>query len=225
LTDPLQNPAWHALVDRQADLALREGVAARYRPAISRLAALAEPSRAALADLARLVDPGDYVLVVDVESIGDLGDAWRASEAMPLVQMLCHEPLASSDLAVDSLGPPDVDDMMELVEQTHPGPFERGTLEMGTYLGRHENGRLVAMAGERMKLPGYTEVSAVCTSPDYTGRGLAEALVRHVAVPIQEAGEVAFLHVIATNARAIGLYERMGFRRSRTALITPLVRV
>jgi predicted GNAT family acetyltransferase len=224
VTDPLQNPIWHALVGRHADLARRDGSAARYVPEVSRLAALEQASRTALDCLARLVEPGDYVLAIDVEPIGDLGDSWRAGDAISLVQMVCREKLAATDLEVEPLSASDADDVMELVERTQPGPFERGTLRMGTYRGRREDGRLIAMAGERMKLSGYTEVSAVCTSPDHQGRGLGEALVRSVAVPIQQAGDVVFLHVLESNTRAIGLYERMGFRTSRTALITPLSR-
>lgn len=188
------------------------------------MAGLARPTQAALADLAKIVESGDFVLVAGGDELDDPGPAWRAAEPVPLLQMVAGEPLEASDLAVEELGEKDVDEVMALVEITEPGPFERGTVEMGRYVGLREGGRLVAMAGERMKPPGRTEISAVCTHPDFRGRGLGESFVREVAVGIQAAGDLAFLHVHTGNERAIALYERLGFTRRRESRIVPLVR-
>jgi predicted GNAT family acetyltransferase len=110
-----------------------------------------------------------------------------------------------------ALGPADVDEMVALVELTRPGPFARRTLAMGRYIGIRDSGRLVAMAGERMHLDGYTEVSAVCTHPDYRGRSYARMLVSEIGSGIVERGETPFLHVYATNDVAIRTYEKLGF--------------
>ena len=111
------------------------------------------------------------------------------------------------------LGERDVPEMMALAALTKPGPFGRRTRELGAYLGIRESGNLVAMAGERLRVPGYTEVSAVCTHPDHVGRGHARALITEMVKQICNRNEVPFLHVRADNLRAIGLYEHMGFRK------------
>jgi predicted GNAT family acetyltransferase len=116
------------------------------------------------------------------------------------------------DLELEELGAADSAAMIELTFITRPGPFEKRTYELGTYLGIRCDGRLVARAGERLKVPGYTEVSAVCTHPDHTGRGYASILMNEVMGRIRDRREKAFLHVREDNVRAIQLYERLGFR-------------
>ena len=110
----------------------------------------------------------------------------------------------------------DVPDMMALVELTRPGPFGERTIEMGRYWGHGDtNGRLVAMAGERLHLEGWTEISAVCTHPDHRGRGLAATLSHHVATAILERGEQPFLHAAEGNDPALSVYRRLGFADRR----------
>jgi predicted GNAT family acetyltransferase len=116
-----------------------------------------------------------------------------------------------ADGAVVELGRADVPDMLRLAELTRPGPFWPRTIELGSYLGVRQGGVLVAMAGERLRPPGWTEISAVCTAPDARGRGHASALVRTAMRRITDRGEGPFLHVAADNAGAIGLYRRLGF--------------
>ena len=113
------------------------------------------------------------------------------------------------------LGPADVPEMLALVERTRPGPFLPRTIEMGTYLGIRRDGELVAMAGERLHPPGWTEISAVCTDERFRGHGLATRLVLAVAAGIRERGETPLLHAAATNVHAIRLYESLGFARRR----------
>jgi ribosomal protein S18 acetylase RimI-like enzyme len=222
----LDNPIWHSLSSRHTHLGVQNGSAARFRPEISAMGAVEEPTPEAFEDLAKLVEPGSYVLLGGLDQLEhDLGPAWRLADGIPLAQMLCEAPLDPPDLETFAIGEGDVDDVMELVDITKPGPFERGTVEMGRYLGLRESERLVAMAGERMMPDGYIEVSAVCTHPDMQGRGLGEAFVRAVTAPIQQQGEIAFLHVHTGNARAIALYERLGFVTRREAVITPLIRL
>ena len=102
--------------------------------------------------------------------------------------------------------------MRALAELTQPGPFHARTHALGGFVGVRENGRLIAMAGERLQAPGFTEISAVCTHPDARGRGLAGKLMRLVAAGIVARGEQLFLHVYPHNKGAIALYERLGFR-------------
>ena len=116
------------------------------------------------------------------------------------------------------LGPADVDDVMDLIARTRPGPFLPKTLELGTYLGIREDGRLIAMAGERVQPPGWTEISAVCTDPDHRGRGLATRLVSAVAAGIKERGDTPLLHAAASNTNALRLYESIGFSLRRRTL-------
>jgi predicted GNAT family acetyltransferase len=106
----------------------------------------------------------------------------------------------------------DVPEILDLVERTKPGPFAKRTIEMGHYLGIRRDGRLIAMAGERLRLPGWTEISAVCTDPDFRGQGLAARLTMAVAAGILGRGELPFLHAAATNTDAIRLYEGLGFQ-------------
>ena len=108
--------------------------------------------------------------------------------------------------------------MLELVGRAKPGPFLQRTVEMGAYYGIRRDGRLVAMAGERLRPPGWTEISAVCTDEEHRGQGLATRLVRHVAAGITARGDTPFLHAAAVNTGAIRLYESMGFTVRRTTV-------
>jgi predicted GNAT family acetyltransferase len=107
----------------------------------------------------------------------------------------------------------DVPEILDLVGRTQPGPFRKRTIEVGRYLGIRRDGGLVAMAGERLRVPGFTEISAICTDPAYQGQGLAARLTRAVAAGIRAEGDLPFLAVVATNTRAIRLYEHLGFTR------------
>ena len=109
------------------------------------------------------------------------------------------------------LGDADAADMLALARLTEPGPFLERTHTMGRFLGIRIEGRLAAMAGERMRFPGYTEVSGVCTHPDFRGRGLARRLSAAAAVAIEARGERPFLHAWRSNRSAIALYESLGF--------------
>ena len=149
----------------------------------------------------------------------ELPDGWRLLQTFELVQMV-GERLAGADCAEATLlGPADVPEMLELVAATEPGPFLARTIELGDYLGIRRDGALAAMAGERFRPVGWTEISAVCTAPEYRGQGLASCLVGALVASIERRSEGVFLHVLATNTTAIRLYEQLGFRVSRTATI------
>ncbi len=106
--------------------------------------------------------------------------------------------------------------MVQLARLTKPGPFAKRTIEFGQYYGVFENGRLAAMTGQRLHIQNFTEVSAVCTHPDFLGKGYAAALVQHQMNLILKDGQIPFLHVRADNERAIAVYERLGFKKQGT---------
>ncbi|MGW0816645.1 GNAT family N-acetyltransferase [Streptomyces viridiviolaceus] len=215
---PLDNAAWAALTGPHAHFAERVGRAARYPSDVAVFAALADPADpAAWADLHRLAGPAAAVAVPGADGVPE---GWRTSDAVPGVQLVDTALRAEPDPEAVPLGPADVPEILELVARTRPGPFLPRTVLLGTYLGIRHRGRLIALAGERLRLPGWTEISAVCTDPDHRGRGLATRLVRAVAAGIRERGDTPFLHAAASNTRAIGLYESLGFTlRRRTTFL------
>jgi ribosomal protein S18 acetylase RimI-like enzyme len=214
--DELDNVVWHSLVGPWSHLAQRRGQAARFDPGISVFAGVPdEASPGAWGDLAGLVGPGGTA-VLGRRTL-HVPEGWETVLAIPGVQMLAGPALDvtlpdDDGAAIEPLGPDDVDDMVGLVAATDPGPFERRTVEFGGYLGvRADDGQLVAMAGERFRCTGYTEISAVCTDAAHRGRGLASRLTRAVAAQIRARGDEAFLHAAASNTNAIRLYQTLGF--------------
>ena len=213
---PLDNPIFGALGTCQANFVETYGVLRRFPPEVTPLGGFPEPNAEGFAAVRGLLAAG-----------GGLGlflpkrmDATEGLEIVldgALLQMILEndarlEPDRKSYDFIE-LGEADVTEMVELATLTKPGPFDTRTREMGTYLGIRKEGKLVAMAGERLKLPGYTEISAVCTHPDHLGHGYAGFLMTILAERIRERGETPILHVRAENARAVQLYERLGFRR------------
>ncbi|MFI8185479.1 GNAT family N-acetyltransferase [Actinacidiphila glaucinigra] len=212
----LDNPVWGALTGPHARFAEARGRAARYRSDVSLFAGLADPADpAAWDDLAQLLGPGGTALVTGSPVIPE---GWEVVEGGEGVQMVDTALRAEHAPEAVRLGAADVDDVMDLISRTRPGPFLPRTLELGTYLGIRENGRLIAMAGERIQPPGWTEISAVCTDPDHRGRGLATRLMSAVAAGIKERGDTPVLHAAASNTNAVRLYESIGFSHRRRTL-------
>ncbi|HET7371012.1 MAG TPA: GNAT family N-acetyltransferase [Gammaproteobacteria bacterium] len=210
----LDRPVWASLTTAHASLSLGDAMARRYASDVNRFASARDDSEAALEALARLVQPSDPVFVLQVPEIR-IPPALTAVKEAKGVQMVAHSPVAPPDDGPDgiiALGDIDAAEMLELATLTEPGPFLRRTHRMGGFFGIRVDGRLAAMAGERFRFPGYTEVSGVCTHPDFRGRGFAQRLSRHVAAAIAARGETAFLHAWKSNIAAISLYEGLGFR-------------
>jgi ribosomal protein S18 acetylase RimI-like enzyme len=209
--DPLDNPAWYALTGPQAHFSEGTGLALRYDPEVGVFGALPDaPGAEAWEALARLVGPGGVVGVFQAGGL-ELPAGWNTVMKIPGVQMVAGEPIGEADDAFVELGSSDADDMLALVERTKPGPFLKRTHELGFYVGVREHGALIAMAGQRMRFGGYTEISAVCTDEQARKRGLATRLTRAVAAEIEERGDTPMLHASATNAGAIRVYEALGF--------------
>jgi ribosomal protein S18 acetylase RimI-like enzyme len=213
---PLDNVIWQALNTRHAHFAEGSGAARRFVPEVSPLSAFENPNEDGYASLAVLAKEGQTIGIF-IDQPYEPRDEWEWVAGAPLLQMV-HEngngasPKKSTQAAILKLGLPDSAEMIALTELTKPGPFGPRTHELGTYLGIRDNGMLVAMAGERLKVPGFTEVSAVCTHPDHLGKGYAGLLMLEVMRGIRERGETPFLHLREDNTRALELYKRLGFR-------------
>lgn len=212
--DVLDAPVAAALQGPHAHLARRVGRAASYDRAVATFSSVPlDAGQQDWDDLATLLGPGRFADLFSLPATppADWEPAFRL-DGFQMVGDVAALASAVQDPRVEELSPEDVPAMRALVEQTRPGPFWDRTVEMGRYVGvRDDAGRLVALAGERLRVPGFTEVSAVCTAPEARGRGLAERLVRDVAARVVERGEQPFLHVATSNTGAIRLYERLGF--------------
>jgi predicted GNAT family acetyltransferase len=216
---PLDNIIWKALTTRQADLAESFGAARRFVPEVSPLGGFCEPTLEGYESLAGLV-PTRATVGLFLEKPYRERDGWTLVAGAPMPEMVyegAKDALSQSSSGADQeiveLCAADSADMMALTALTKPGPFNKRTCELGNYLGIRRDGKLIAMAGERLKVQGYTEVSAICTHPKHIGQGYARTLTTEVIRRIRGRGETPCLHVRGDNARAIELYERLGFRQ------------
>ncbi|AGZ43172.1 GNAT family N-acetyltransferase [Actinoplanes friuliensis] len=206
----LDNPVWAALTGPQAALADRYDRSARFPDEISMFAGLEDPlDPAAWRDLGALAGPGGEVLVA-VPALAP-PDGWVLTGGASGVQMVGTEVEGAPDPEAVVLTEADIPEILDLVGRTRPGPFRKRTSDLGTYLGIRREGALVAMAGERLRVPGHTEISAVCTDPAFRGAGLAARLIRAVTANVRERGDTPFLHAASVNTGAIRVYERLGF--------------
>lgn len=217
MTHPLDRPVWSSLSTKHAGFALGGDRARRFAPDIGPLAGARDDSPESLAELAQLVPPDGTLLLLQADAIV-LPVGLVAVTTAGGVQMVAGElARAAHDPRIERLTDEDAPAMLALATLTRPGPFAARTPALGEFWGIKDRGVLVAMAGERMKHDGFTEVSGVCTHPDARGRGLARTLSAFVAARIAERGETPYLHAYATNTPAISLYESLGFRL-RTAM-------
>src|SRR4029077_6502867 len=219
MLESLDNPIWSALTTEHRRLARSHGLARRYQPDVSPFAAFLNPTKDAFADLQRLVSPGEHVAFFTASPFDVLG-GWQVDRSRWIDQMICEAPLDLPPVAPLPLGTTDVPEMLELTAATEPGPFSKQTIRMGRYFGiRASDGRLVAMAGERLQSSGVAEISAVCTHPEFRGRGYARDLTTFVAVQILAAGKIPFLHVKSENGAKV-VYEKIGFRLRAAICLT-----
>jgi predicted GNAT family acetyltransferase len=218
-THPLDNAIWTALMTSQSYLAQKNLLARKFPTEITPLAAFEEPTPEAYAALCGLLRPGTGAAPLldapaNVSAIEAAG--CRMLEQSGVLQMIYEDrELPARKIDFEKLTPADAPEMLALAKLTKPGPFGLRTHELGTYLGIRREGRLAAMSGERLHLPGYTEISAVCTHPDHLGHGYATALMVELIHQIRSRNETPILHVRPENTRAIELYHRLGFADRR----------
>jgi predicted GNAT family acetyltransferase len=221
---PLDRPVWHALTGGQAAFAVTNGAAVRMAVDVGPFAAACDDSPESLAALAALIPVGGSVVLMQAER-PPIPQGLTVDLAADGVQMVAGpfvQPPGEADIV--TLGDGDVPEMLELTALTRPGPFAQRTNRLGHFRGVRIDGRLAAMAGERLRFDGFTEVSGVCTHPDFRGRGLAGLLSYRIASELQAQGITPFLHAFASNTSAIRLYESLGFRLRRMMTITVLSR-
>ena len=209
--EPLDNPVWRALTSHHARFAEGDGPARHYQHDVAPFAALPDdPDAEAWGALANLVGAAGTALIFRPVAATRPGD-WEELFRVPALQMVASERIGVADDALVGLGANDVPEMLALVARTQPGPFFERTHELGSYIGLRDRDGLVAMAGERMCGPRFSEISAVCTDDRARRQGLASRLVRALAAIIEGRGDTPILHVVADNAPAIRVYDALGF--------------
>jgi len=223
MTSILDRPGWSALTTRHADLAVGNSLARRFGPGISAFAGTLNNEPESLEALAALARPGEPMIVAQTGPIG-VPRGFRPATITPLVQMILERPIEPiADPNIVRLGWPDAEEMFALATLTKPGPFTLKSQALGGFWGIRDSGRIVAMAGERLKQPGFVELSGVCVHPDFRGRGLARALSQFVSHQIAAAGDTPYLHTFSGNAPAISLYESLGFRHRADLTVVAIV--
>lgn len=221
----LDNAAWSSLTGPHAEFASGNDLVLRYPEDVSPFLAVRDWANPEVWDaLTDVLGPGAEVRVPrsgpqppqDWEVVGE-------GAGVQLVETPALHPRADDEVV--ELGASDVPDMLDIVARNEPGPFRPRTYELGRYIGIRRNGRLVAMAGERLHPQGWTEISAVSTDAEYRRQGLASRLVLDVAHHIQQRGDRVLMHAAAANAGAIAAYEKLGFavrrRNSSVAVRIP----
>jgi ribosomal protein S18 acetylase RimI-like enzyme len=219
----LDRPVWNGLHGPQSSLAVGGDPAVRIDPGYGPFAAARDDGDEAQAALARFTAPGDEIWIIEP-------DAWSAPAglqvaAVPELVQMIGDGSGEMDEDVILLGEGDLADMTALALATRPGPWGPKTHLYGAFYGIRIDGRLAAMAGERLRpAVGWAEVSAVSTWPEFRGQGLAARLIRHVVAGFAARGDRPFLHSYADNAGVIALYEKLGFRTRAKMVATRLIR-
>ena len=214
LINVLDNPVWHTLEGPHRSFAVGRGLARHYQRDIAPFSAIAEASAAAYSDLAADLPAGTEARLLRPQ-VEPLPKGWEEIRRFTLLQMVAQRPPQEAELLAEGLSQADASAMMDLVAATEPGPFAWRTPLLGSYLGIRDGHRLVAMAGERMRVPGYVELSAICVHPEARGKGYAAALTQALMRRAFTHRERPFLHVRPDNGPAVALYRRLGFETRR----------
>lgn len=220
----LANVIWTSLTGAQAHLSQQSGSARRYLPEFAPFGAAPHYTARNIAEIAEMLSADELVALFTTDR-PEVPAEYRVVRDAVVLQMVARRRFEPRDnLNVRRLTQADAPDMLKLIELTNPGPFNTRTNEMGTFIGIHDKGKLVAMAGERMIAGNYVEVSAVCTHPNWRGQGLAALLIEQLSAMIQQRGSIPFLHVFSDNAAAIRLYRQLGFHDVRCLHLTVLAK-
>ncbi|MBI2739803.1 MAG: GNAT family N-acetyltransferase [Rhodospirillales bacterium] len=214
----LDNPVWHALAGPHRQHALGRGLARHYPRDIAPFSAIAEPSAAAYADLAADLPVGTEARLFRPQT-EPLPDGWEETNRFALLQMVASRQPEQGGSPVTVLSHADAAAMLDLVAATEPGPFGKRTPLLGRYVGIRHGDRLVAMAGERLRVPDHVELSAICVHPEARGKGYGATLTRELMRRAFAQGERPFLHVRPDNAAAVALYRGLGFETRRELVV------
>ena len=208
----LDNPIWNSL--NSVDAKLNEGTkqVAIFSPEISPFVGLKDWDIQSQENLFNFL-PAERTVSTLISTPFNLSDKWDLIFSLGLFQMVCKDPkpFTGTIASIEHLSDKHIPSMIELTALTKPGPFTQRTIDFGNYVGIFKNEHLIAMAGERLHLSHFTEISAVCTHPSYVGNGYAAFLIDHLSRDIKSKGKSAFLHVRQDNQRAINLYNGLGF--------------
>lgn len=221
----LDRPIWGALTTRLQRLCTALGSAHAFAEGISPMAATAGFEAGHHRDFLTLIGRRSKPLVTLELNAPVCAGQHVPEDSARVVQMIAKGCTGISGRhQIDDLGDHDADEMYQLATAMKPGPFERKTHLMGDFIGVRKNGRLIAMAGQRLRLPGYIEISAVCVAADYQSQGIGADLVRNMSQRIFDRGDIPFLHAYQSNRNAIALYESLGFEIRTTLQATMWVR-
>ncbi len=207
----LDNPIWFALETLQRNFAVRNALAQCYPSTMNPFGAVEHPTLEGFEALGKLFEQQTAIAWFTPLEIDSFPNCLELLMTLDVLQMICQNLNPTPKLEMRELTVYDVPAMLELVKLTKPGPFSERSIELGKFWGVHRNSALVAMAGERLRLTGFTEISGVCTHPDFRGQGLAKALMARVSQDILARGEIPFLHVMTSNTGAAKVYEQLGF--------------
>jgi ribosomal protein S18 acetylase RimI-like enzyme len=216
----LDNPIWNALTTGNKQFAYGNEQAKYIKRDVGLFAGLKTNSERNLDDLRTLGPEQNHFILFTPEAIS-IPRGWKTALKKELLQMVYlqqHLP-AAKDNDLIPLEEKDIPSILDLTERTKPGPFLSRTIDFGNYEGIFDGGSLVAMAGQRLQPDPYTEVSAVCTHPDHTGKGYAARLIRSQISNITASSRIPFLHVYPDNIGACKLYEKLGFQTRKQMLV------
>jgi GNAT superfamily N-acetyltransferase len=220
--ETLDNPIWHALQTTHKAFAQGTSTVKRYPVHTLQFVGCEDPIHAYLNEILPWTSPGEKMIMIG--ELPALPANWTLLRQLDCIQMICDQPVAVTTQDVVPLGEEHIEEMLTLINLVQPGFFYKNTPLLGNYYGIRQQGQLVAIAGERTKITGLVEVSAVCTHPEFTGRGYAQQLVAHIVNRNVANGDALYLHFLTNNDRARKVYERLGFWDRRPIIFWEIVR-
>ena len=214
MASDLDNPIWNALNSRDSDKNIGSKDFAFFDAEIAPFIGMPSWDEKSQKKFFENVPSNRSWFLLMVDEINFI-DEIEIALSIPLYQFICpkleNSPACKKDMEIVALNENNIDEMIALTHLTKPGPFTKRTIEFGNYHGIFEDEKLVAMVGERLHIDGYTEISAICTHPDYRGLGFGAKMTHYLAASVFQKGQIPFLHVRADNSRAQDVYKRLGF--------------